>query len=148
MEEEPRDGWRIAEGKNRSVAAGEGGIAGDGDDIVLFRPERRLAEFGSVHLDLCDRGRFEAFREIEVGRCHAGEQGGKIRLGSCAVIVKQHEAIGGGEHRFVRSGLAMAETVLARLVGVDLVVRVLQGRDLQARAAEQGQKGAGSFIRR
>ena len=84
-EEEPRDGWRIAEGKNRSVAPGERDIAGDGDDIVLLRPKRRLAEFGPMHFDLFDRGRLEAFREIEIGRCHAGEQGSKIRFGGGAV---------------------------------------------------------------
>ncbi len=51
-----------------------------------------------------------------------------------AMFAHQRKAVGGGEHDLGGPGLAVAKAVLAGLVEVDIVMDVLDGRDVRSRA--------------
>src|SRR5690606_32271597 len=79
-----------------------------------------------------------AIDQHEIDGIEPGKQFGKRRLGRAAVLGHQRPAPGGGDDHLPRAGLPVAVAVAARLVDVEIPVRMLAGRDREAAAGDFG----------
>ena len=101
----------------------------DGDNERVVRVARRLAERGPIDFDLGVGVEFEALDQQQIYRGHPRYQFSERRLLIAAQFVLQGPAAPRGDHDLACAGLAVTPRILTRLIEIERVVRVLDGRN-------------------
>ena len=89
---------------------------------------------------------FEAFDDHQIHRAQLCQYLHERRLGFAAKLMHDRPAPAGNDRDFARAGLPMQPGILARLVEIEFMMRVLDGRDFQA-ARDQHRDHAGDQCR-
>ena len=133
LQDEAGDAGTSSRSNCGQARSGQGLVAWPGRRwSVSSRGQQRRAALAPMHLQLGVREALEALDEDQIDRRHPCQQRVQRRLGCAAQLVDHRPAPRRGQHHLPCAGLAMAPGVLARLVEIDLVVGVLDGRDAVA----------------
>src|SRR5512146_2114893 len=136
-DDELGDRFDIAQGEERQARAGDRRVRSDGDNACILRREQRLAERGAIDFELWVIAALVALDEHEIDRAHAAQHLVHPRLGCAAQLMHQRPAPIARHHHFTRTGLAVPPGILARLIDVEIVMRVLERRDADAALHER-----------
>ena len=98
--------------------------------------QHRLADAGAVDLEFRDRGTLEAFDQHQIARREPRQRRIERKLRGAAQLVHQRPAHGRCDQYLLAACFAMTMRILARLVDVELMVRVFYQRDHQSFGAQ------------
>ena len=113
-----------------AASPASGASRGDRDDVGIVGIEQRLAERGAMDFELGKRLALEALDDAPdrpALMCASSSASAGSRAPRCSCISAQRCA--DETSTSLRAGLAVLPAVLARLVDVEIVMRVLHGRD-------------------
>ena len=111
-------------------------VADQRDNVRVFGIKRRLAVGAAKDLDLRQRIALEAFDQDKVDGLEQPQEFGQRWLRRSAQFPHQSDPIGGrDQHVFCARG-AMLVRILARLIKVEIVVRVFDRRNAEAAAVQ------------
>src|SRR5262245_14030757 len=112
-------------------------VGGNGDDIGVAIGKALAAGCGAAaRLDLLDRCRFIALDDDEIAGAEPADHLGKLRLGRAVELADQRPAPGRDHGDLGSSGAAVACAVGIAVVDLEVVVRVLDRRHLEAAPGE------------
>src|SRR4029453_11308407 len=122
---------RVSQGKDRKRGR-KRPVGRHGNDGRVTRVQQRLAPTLAVDLELRDRGALETLDQYDIARRQPLERLVQRQFQPPAELVLQCPAHGGRHQHLLATGFAMPERILARLIEIELVMRVLDQRDRQA----------------
>ena len=94
--------------------------------------QQRLADDGAVDFELRMRMALEALDDDEIDRAQLRQNIPKRRLGFLTQFMHDGPTPAGNDRDLAGAGLAVQPRILARLVGIEFMMRVLDGRYFQA----------------
>ena len=106
-------------------------VGGDSDDAIIIRMKERLADRGAIDFKLGMRVALEPFDDHQIDRTEFLQNIAERRLGFVAQFVDDGPAPARDDRDLAGAGLPMQPGILARLVDVEFVVRMLDGRNLE-----------------
>ncbi len=121
-------------------------VGRDGDDAIVVGMQKRLADGGAIDFELRMRVAFEALDDHQIDRAELRQYLHQRRLGFAAELVHDRPAPARDDGDFARAGLAVQPGILARLIEIELMMRMFDGRDFQA-ALDQHRDHAGDQCR-
>ncbi len=130
------DAFNVVEHQHRHCRLRQRRIGRDGDDAIVIGMQQRLAHGGAKNLELGMGVALEPLHHHQIDRAELRQNIRKRRLGLLAQLMDDCPAPARHDRDLAGAGLPVLPRILARLIDVEFMVRVLDGRDLQA-AADQ-----------
>ena len=140
------DAVKIIEHQHRHLRLRQRRVGRDGDDAIVIGMQQRLADRGAKNFEFWMRMALETFDDHQIDRAELRQNVGERRLGLVAKLVHDGPAPAGNDRDFAGAGLPVQPGILARLVGVEVMMRVFDGGDFQA-AFDQHRDHAGDQCR-
>ena len=121
-----------------TCACGSGVSVATATIQIVLGMQQRFADGGAVDFELGMRMALEAFDDHKIDRADFRKHVGERRLGLRAQFVHQSPAPARDDRNLGGAGRAVQQGILAGLVDIELMMRVLDGRDLEPAPHQHG----------
>jgi len=126
------DALDIVEPHHRHLRLRQWRVGRDRDDAIIVGIKKRLADRGAEDFELRMGVALKTLDDHQIDRGELRQDFGERQLGCLTQLVNDRPAPARGDCDLARAGLAVQPRILARMVDVEVMVGVLDGRDLEA----------------